>query len=71
VVADHTKWGVIGVSSIARLPQADTLITDRALDAEARDHLAAEVCHLVVVDADITTPAPLHAARGRGMGVAS
>ena len=28
VVADHTKWGVIGISSIARLDQADVLITD-------------------------------------------
>lgn len=71
VVADHTKWGVIGVSSIARLPQADTLITDRALDAEAREHLAAEVRHLVVVDDAVAPPSPLHAARSRGMGVAS
>ena len=28
VVADHTKWGVIGVSTIARLAQADLLISD-------------------------------------------
>ena len=25
VVADHSKWGVIGISSIARLDQADVL----------------------------------------------
>ena len=36
VVADHSKWGVIGISSIARLDQADVLITDAGLDADAR-----------------------------------
>ena len=33
VVADHSKWGVIGISSIARLDQADVLITDAGLHA--------------------------------------
>ena len=36
VVADHTKWGVIGISSIARLDQADVLITDNGLGDSAR-----------------------------------
>ena len=40
VVADHTKWGVVGISSIARLDQADVLITDGHLDAAARAILA-------------------------------
>ena len=35
VVADHSKWGVIGISSIARLDQADILITDAGIDADA------------------------------------
>ena len=35
VVADHSKWGVIGISSIARLDQADVLVTDAGLDPEA------------------------------------
>src|SRR6267378_2484088 len=26
VVTDHTKWGIIGISSIARLNDADTLV---------------------------------------------
>ena len=56
VVADHSKWGVIGISSIARLDQADVLITDSALDAEARSTLSAAVRELVVVDAG---PAPV------------
>lgn len=50
VLADHTKWGVIGVSSIARLEQADTLITDAGIGAEARVALAAAVGDLVVVE---------------------
>jgi DeoR/GlpR family transcriptional regulator of sugar metabolism len=47
VVADHTKWGVVGLSSIARLDQADVLITDDHLDATAREILAAHVGELV------------------------
>ena len=47
VVADHTKWGVVGLSSIARLDQADVLITDGHLDAAARAILAGQVRELV------------------------
>jgi DeoR/GlpR family transcriptional regulator of sugar metabolism len=50
VVADHTKWGVIGISSIARLDQADVLITDSGLVAEARQTLERAVRQLIVVD---------------------
>ena len=41
VVADHTKWGVVGISSIVRLDQADVLITDAGLSPDARVMLAA------------------------------
>lgn len=58
VVADHSKWGVIGISSIARLDQADVLITDSGLDPEARGELAGTVRELVVVDVDVDEPAP-------------
>lgn len=50
VLADHTKWGVIGISSIASLEQADTLITDAGIGADARDVLAAAVGDLLVVE---------------------
>jgi DeoR/GlpR family transcriptional regulator of sugar metabolism len=50
VVADHTKWGVIGISSIARLDQADVLITDVGLNPEARERLEQETRRLVVVE---------------------
>lgn len=50
VVADHTKWGVIGISSIARLDQADILITDAGLSTDARTVLDDAVQRLMVVD---------------------
>lgn len=52
VVADHSKWGVIGISSIARLDEADTLVTDDGLGEEAREQLAAAVGELVVVSSN-------------------
>jgi DeoR/GlpR family transcriptional regulator of sugar metabolism len=41
VVAEHTRWGVIGVSSIAPLSRADLIVTDDGLDEAARAELAA------------------------------
>ena len=57
VVADHSKWGVIGISSIARLDQADVLVTDSAIEPDARATLAAAVRELVVVDIASAPPA--------------
>ena len=57
VVADHSKWGVIGISSIARLDQADVLITDSAIEPDARATLGAAVRELVVVDIASAPPA--------------
>ncbi len=48
VVADHTKWGVIGVSTIARLAQADLLISDAGLSESARAVLGEQVQELVI-----------------------
>ncbi len=47
VVADHTKWGVVGLSSIAALDQADVLITDGHLDSAARETLGAHIREVV------------------------
>lgn len=58
VVADHSKWGVIGISSIARLDQADVLITDAGLDPNARATLAAAVRSLVVVQSELPKSSP-------------
>jgi DeoR/GlpR family transcriptional regulator of sugar metabolism len=61
VVSDHTKWGAIGISSFARLDQADTLITDSGLEAGARDALSSQVRELIVVE-------PRQAVSWRGSG---
>ena len=50
VLADHTKWGTIGISSVARLEDADTIITDNGLDPAARSQLASAVRRLMLVD---------------------
>jgi DeoR/GlpR family transcriptional regulator of sugar metabolism len=50
VLADHTKWGVIGISAVSRLEDADTVITDSGLDADARTLISSAVRTLVLVD---------------------
>ncbi len=56
VLADHTKWGEIGLSTFASLGEADVLVTDDAISAEARSVLADAVGELLVVptSADLT-----------------
>lgn len=49
VVADHTKWGQVGLSTIARLEEADVLVTDDGLDPAAQHLLGEAVADLVVV----------------------
>jgi DeoR/GlpR family transcriptional regulator of sugar metabolism len=50
VLADHTKWGTVGLSTIAGLGDADVLVTDSAIGEEAHAALAEEVGELIVVD---------------------
>jgi DeoR/GlpR family transcriptional regulator of sugar metabolism len=57
VLADHTKWGVIGIASIGALDQADVLISDPQLEPDARTLLEEAVGELVLVGAE---PAPAH-----------
>ncbi|MFF4699193.1 DeoR/GlpR family DNA-binding transcription regulator [Streptomyces chattanoogensis] len=57
VVADHTKWGTVGLSSFASLDEVDVLVTDAGLAAGARAEFAELPPELVVageqaVDAD-------------------
>jgi DeoR/GlpR family transcriptional regulator of sugar metabolism len=49
VLADSSKWGVLGISSIARLDEAETLVTDSHLVLDGRAQLEA-VLNLVTVD---------------------
>ena len=48
VVADHTKWGTVGLSSFATLDQVDTLVTDAGLSAEVREEILEHLPGLVV-----------------------
>ncbi|MEV6315246.1 DeoR/GlpR family DNA-binding transcription regulator [Streptomyces sp. NPDC051776] len=48
VVADHTKWGTVGLSSFASLGEVDTLVTDRGLPDEAREEVKEHLAQLVI-----------------------
>ena len=43
VLADHTKWGLLGISTIAALDEADEVISDAGLGAEAQRILGERV----------------------------
>jgi DeoR/GlpR family transcriptional regulator of sugar metabolism len=53
VVADHTKWGVIGIATIARLDEADVLVTDAALSATALGALRGAIPEVVLAAAAV------------------
>ena len=55
VLADHSKWDTIGLSTIAQLSEADVLITDDGLEPGARDLIQAEVSELIVVATSANT----------------
>jgi DeoR/GlpR family transcriptional regulator of sugar metabolism len=62
VVADHTKWAIVGLSSFADLEEVDMLITDSELHPEARALLAEKVGQLIIADGPASineSPAPL------------
>ncbi|WP_405690127.1 DeoR/GlpR family DNA-binding transcription regulator [Streptomyces sp. NBC_00057] len=48
VVADHTKWGKVGLSSFATLEQVDTFVTDAGLPAAAREEIEEHLPGLLV-----------------------
>jgi DeoR/GlpR family transcriptional regulator of sugar metabolism len=50
VLADHTKWGVIGLSVIAALSDASILVSDSGLSPEAREVIEGTVGELIVAD---------------------
>jgi DeoR/GlpR family transcriptional regulator of sugar metabolism len=57
VVADHTKWGTVGLSSFATLEQVDTLVTDSGLSARAREEIAERLAGLIVAGGPDSPPA--------------
>lgn len=52
VLADNTKWGVTGLSTIAALSEADVCVTDSGLSDEARAVLSDHVGRLIVAAPD-------------------
>ncbi|MFJ8584253.1 DeoR/GlpR family DNA-binding transcription regulator [Streptomyces sp. NPDC093595] len=52
VVADHTKWGTVGLSSFARLDEVDHLVTDPGLSPRARAEMAEHLPGLIVAGED-------------------
>jgi len=50
VVADSTKWGIVGLSTFAELDQVDILVTDDGLPESGRTHLEEHVGELYLVD---------------------
>src|SRR6478752_6511538 len=52
VVADHSKWHGVGLSTIAALDEVDVLVSDAGLDPAARDLLGQHVGRLLIADDD-------------------
>jgi DeoR/GlpR family transcriptional regulator of sugar metabolism len=50
VLADHTKWGLVSLSSFARLSEVDVLVTDEMLPHEARAQAAEQVGEIAVAE---------------------
>jgi len=68
VTSDHTKWGITGVSTIARLERADVVISDSGLDLEARAILEERVGELILADG-VAEPSAAVAEREQSVAV--
>jgi len=56
LLADHAKWGVVSLSSFARLNEVDVLVTDDMLPADARAEAAEAVGEVVYAETMTTGP---------------
>lgn len=68
VLADHTKVGIVGLSTFMPLGEVDTLITDAGVPSRARAILEESVEHLVLAEVAPTLPAAVRGVRGPGGG---
>jgi DeoR/GlpR family transcriptional regulator of sugar metabolism len=50
VLADHTKWGLVSLSSFARMDEVDVLITDDMLPVDARVQTADQVGEMIYAE---------------------
>jgi DeoR/GlpR family transcriptional regulator of sugar metabolism len=51
LAADHAKWGVVGLSTFARLDQIGTLVTDAGMPPAERDLISGHVGRLLIAQA--------------------
>ncbi len=51
VIADHTKWGTVGLSSFAALEEVSTLVTDSGIPEVLRAEISEHLADLVVAGA--------------------
>jgi len=51
VLADNSKWGIVGISTIADLDEAHVLVTDDGIAEDARELLEDRVGELVIAKA--------------------
>jgi DeoR/GlpR family transcriptional regulator of sugar metabolism len=56
VVADHTKWGTVGISTIADLEEADVLVTDDRIAREGVEILGEHVGELLMAESSAPQP---------------
>jgi DeoR/GlpR family transcriptional regulator of sugar metabolism len=69
VVADHTKWDTVGISTFAGLDEVDVVVTDTGLPAAARATLSASVDELVLAAVDDGPLRTRQPGAGRGAGL--
>lgn len=65
VVADHTKWGTVGLSSFASLEEVDTFVTDSGLAPELRAEIGEQLPGLLVAGEPPAEPADALPVPGR------
>ncbi|MFL6078618.1 MAG: DeoR/GlpR family DNA-binding transcription regulator [Ornithinibacter sp.] len=70
VLADHTKVGIIGLSTFMALGEVDTLITDAGVPNRARAVLEERVDHLVLAEVAPALAAAVRGVRRQGGGEA-
>jgi DeoR/GlpR family transcriptional regulator of sugar metabolism len=58
VLADHTKWNITGLSTIAPLSRAAAVISDRGIPESARTTLEQHVPRVVLADSSFTDATP-------------
>lgn len=62
VLVDHTKWGVVGLSTFLEIDRVDTLVTDDAMPARAQTALRDHVGELILATSR-RAPAPTKSPR--------